>query len=64
MARPRNTIRTIKVHLALPDDLVAEVNLFLFSELEQMVPRGKLSEFFTTAARNLMRELRKEKQNA
>ena len=40
MARPRKVVRSVQKNLALPEDLVARVELMLYSELEGRVPVG------------------------
>ena len=51
MARPKKTIRTIFKTIGLPEDLVARLELDLFSELEGRVPLGAQQEFFTKLIR-------------
>lgn len=40
MARPRKAIRPIEKTICLPEDLVAQVDLLLYSALEGKVPYG------------------------
>jgi hypothetical protein len=40
MGRTRKTIRPIEKNISLPETLVAEVDLLLYSELEGRVPYG------------------------
>jgi len=40
MARPRKAVRPVEKNISLPEDLVARVDLELFSELEGKVPFG------------------------
>jgi hypothetical protein len=40
MARPKRCIRPIQKNISLPETLVAEVDLLLYSELEGRVPYG------------------------
>ena len=47
MARPKKLIRTVFKNIALPEDLVAKLELELFSEIEGKIPFGKQQEFFT-----------------
>lgn len=44
MPRPKKTDRPVEKHLPLPTSLVAEVELRLFSELEDKVPHGAWSK--------------------
>lgn len=43
MPRPKRTIRPIEKTISLPETLVAQVELALWSELEQKVPFGAWS---------------------
>jgi len=58
MARPTKTIRTIYKNIGLPEDLVAKLELELFSEVEGKIPFGAQQEFFT----KLLREYFNSKQ--
>ena len=40
MARPKKAIRPVEKNVSLPEDLVARVELELYSELEGKVPFG------------------------
>lgn len=40
MPRPRKAIRPIEKNISLPEDIVARVDLELFSEVEGKVPFG------------------------
>ena len=40
MPRPRKAIRPVEKNISLPEDLVARVNLELYSDLEGKVPFG------------------------
>lgn len=51
MARPKNTLRTIQVNLAIPEDLVARMELSLFSEVEGKIPHGARSELIARLLR-------------
>jgi hypothetical protein len=44
MSRPKSIIRPIEKRVNLPEDLVARVELELYSELEQRVPFGAWSQ--------------------
>ena len=48
MARPKKTVRTVYLHVGLPEDLAAQVQLHLFSELEGKIPLGAQQEFFVS----------------
>lgn len=45
MGRPRKAIRPIEKNISLPLDLVARVELELYSELEGKVPFGAWSRY-------------------
>jgi hypothetical protein len=45
MARPRKAIRPIEKNISLPQDVVARVDLELYSELEGKVPFGAWQKF-------------------
>ena len=47
MARPKKVIRSIEKSISLPEDIVASVELELYSDLEGRVPFGKWSELVT-----------------
>jgi hypothetical protein len=51
MPRPKKTIRTIFKNIALPEDLVARLELELYSDVEGRVPFGAQQEFFTKLLR-------------
>lgn len=44
MARPRTTIRRISKNISLPEDLVARMELELYSEVEGRIPVGAQSD--------------------
>ena len=52
MARPKPTIPQIKKTLHLPQDVVARLELELFSDLEGKIPHGAQSELITQLLRN------------
>lgn len=45
MARPKRTLRPTYLHLAIPEDLRAYLDLRLFSPLERRVPLGAYSDY-------------------
>jgi hypothetical protein len=51
MARPTKTIRTIFKNIGIPEDLVARMELELYSEIEGRIPFGAQQEFFTKLLR-------------
>lgn len=40
MPKPKRTLRPVEKSISLPEDLVAKVDLLLYSEFEQRVPHG------------------------
>ena len=46
MPRPRKAIRPRSLHLKLPEDILARVDLLLFSDLEGRVPQGAYQNYF------------------
>ena len=57
MSRPRHTTPRVEVHLMMPVDTMARVNLALFSPLQNRVPLGHLAQFFDRAAKELLDKL-------
>ena len=47
MSRPKKTIRTVYKNIGLPEDLVARIELELYSEVEGRIPFGAQQAFFT-----------------
>ena len=45
MGRPRKAIRPVEKNISLSEDLVAQVDLMLYSELEERVPFGAWKEY-------------------
>lgn len=51
MGRPKNIIPTIQLNVMIPQDLVMQMNLELYSELEQRVPFGAQQRLLTALLR-------------
>lgn len=51
MARPLHILRPVKVHIAVPEDLKAKIDLHLWSNVEGKIPHGVMSGFFVDLAR-------------
>lgn len=51
MARPRKAIRPVEKTVSLPEDLVAKVDLELFSEVEGKVPFGAWQKYLEALIR-------------
>lgn len=62
MPRPRLTIRPVRIHVTLPEDLLAQVNLLLYSELEGRVPHGEMSKFVEEAVRDRLARIKETPQ--
>lgn len=52
MARPRKAIRPVEKTVSLPEDLVARVELELYSELEGKVPFGAWQKYLERLIRS------------
>lgn len=58
MARPKRTDRPIEKNISLPESLVAQVDLELYSELEGKVPFGAWKSYVERLIREDMARLR------
>lgn len=58
MSRPRKIDRPVDVHIMLPQSLVAEIELRLYSELQQRIPLGARATFYESAARMYLAHLK------
>lgn len=56
MARPFNVIKTRRVHVYLPEDTLARLELFLYSPGEQRVPYGSVSRFLADRIEQFFKE--------
>lgn len=52
MPRTKKSIRPVSIHLKLPEDLVAQIELELFSELAGRAPQGAKQAFFERLVRD------------
>lgn len=52
MPRAKNTVPTLQLNVAIPTDLMAKLELFLYSEVEGKVPHGAKSELIVNLLRN------------
>lgn len=50
MPRPRNPIRPRRYDVYVPEPIAARIDMLLYSTAEQRIPKGAISEFFTTLA--------------
>lgn len=64
MPAPRNIIRTIETHVSLPEDLVGEIDILLWSDLQGRVPKGARAKFFEAALRNHLAAVKAANQGA
>lgn len=46
--------------MLLPEDLVADISLILFSDLEGRVPYGAFQKFYTQALREYLHKLKED----
>ncbi len=60
MARPRKTDRTVDVHIMLPASLVMEIELRLYSDLQNRIPLGARAKFYELAARHYLDYLKEQ----
>ena len=47
MARPKRAIPNVEVKIPLPPDILARMDLKLYSEVEQRIPYGARSRYLT-----------------
>lgn len=60
MPRPAKAIRPVSKHLSLREDLVAQVELMLYSEVEDRVPQGAFAEYIEgLIVRDLLERMKK-----
>lgn len=57
MSRPKKTVRTIFKNIGIPEDLVAKLELHLYSDVEGRIPLGAQQEFFTQLLRDYFDKL-------
>jgi hypothetical protein len=58
MPRRPNIEASAKINLALPESEKAWLDLFLFSEAEQRIPRGAYQEFFLARLREFRERMK------
>lgn len=63
MSRPRKVIRTVNKHLSLPENVVAQVDLQLFSEVEGRIPTGAYQELVTALLMEWLRDTVNKKKH-
>lgn len=51
VGRPQNILRPIKLTTYLPEDLRAQLDIHLYSEIEGRVPHGAYSQFLAERVR-------------
>lgn len=51
MPRPKKTVRSVYIHVGLPEDIVARVELELYSEAERRIPFGAWQKLITALLR-------------
>jgi hypothetical protein len=57
MPRPKKIVRPVEKRISLPEDLVAQVELKLWSELEGKVPFGAWQEYLVRLIRKDLGEM-------
>ena len=57
MARPSKITRPRKIHVHLPEDVAARLELYLWSPGENRVPYGAMSKFFEERIREFFDSL-------
>lgn len=57
MPRPRSVVPMTSVELRLPADLLARVDVLLYSDMEGRVPYGERSKFFERLLRGFFETL-------
>ncbi len=61
MPRRPSIIPTVDIHLCLPTDVKAQIDLHLFSAAEGRIPRGAYSKFFEQLSREFFNNLKEPK---
>jgi hypothetical protein len=56
MPRSPNILRPVRLEIQIPEDLHARLELFLFSELEGVVPYGAYSKFLLARIREFFNQ--------
>lgn len=51
MPRPYKIIKPRKIHVNLPEDMAARLELYLWSQGENRIPYGAMSKFFEDRVR-------------
>lgn len=51
MARPKKIVQSISKNIALPEDIVARIELELYSDVEGRIPFGAQQRFFEQVLR-------------
>jgi len=58
MSRPQNILRPVKLTTTLPEDVHSKLTLYLYSEVEGMVPRGAYQSFICDRIREFFEHKR------
>jgi hypothetical protein len=61
MARPRNVVRTVDVHILLPEPLMSRIYALLVSDLDGKIPQGAQAKLIVAALEAYLPQL--ETQN-
>lgn len=62
MARPRNISRTVEKKVSIPENVVAQVELELYSEVEGRVPYGAWGSLLTGLLSEWLKKLEKARK--
>ena len=60
MPKPLNIIRSTRLNLAVPEDLRAKLDLFLWDSVSQRIPEGAYSQFFSARLREFFDKLKED----
>lgn len=60
MAKTKRTIRPIEKNISIPENIVAEVNLHLYSELEKKIPFAAWSKLVSSLLRQWLEEKKRK----
>lgn len=58
MARPKQTIPSVMLNIAIPEPLAAQLQLHLYSDVEQRVPMGAYKALFASLLENYFKSIR------
>lgn len=62
MGRPRLVVRPVEVHVNVPEDVLARIDLLLFSPSQGRVPVGRRAAFIVQALREKLERVQAAQQ--